>query len=147
MNARISLAAAVVAGLALVGPVESASAQVVEGRDAEANPASVIFRATLYGAGTGLALGGAYALIEQGDADTGDILRWGTALGTAGGLLVGLIYVATRSDPEGSVGEAALIQVVDGDVVLSPAFVGGRSVPLADARVRALEVRLVRVAH
>jgi len=145
MNARISLIAAILALSALVGTSDAVSAQVVEGREAEANPASVIFRSTLYGAGTGLALGGAYALIEQGDADTGDILRWGAALGTAGGLLVGLLYVATRSEPEGSADDVGLLQLRDGDLHLSPVFTTTRFIELPDAHLRTLDVHLVRV--
>jgi hypothetical protein len=94
------------------------SAQVVEERDSEANPAAAIFRATLFGAGTGLLLGGAYALVEEGDATTGEILRWGVAGGAAAGVVVGLIYWATRSEPEGSAEDVdtALLRVKDGDL-------------------------------
>lgn len=72
------------------------SAQVVEERDSEANPAASIFKATLYGAATGLALGGAYALVnddvdDDGGTSDADALRWGTAIGAVGGLVVGLM--------------------------------------------------------
>jgi hypothetical protein len=106
--------------LALLG-AGHASAQVVEERESEANPASAIFRATLYGAGTGLAVGGAYALIADGDdPSTGEILRWGTALGAGAGVVVGLLYVATRSEPEGSVDKIGMLQVEDGELSVSP---------------------------
>jgi hypothetical protein len=106
--------------LALLG-ASHASAQVVEERESEANPASAIFRATLYGAGTGLAIGGAYALIADGDdPSTGEILRWGTALGAGAGVVVGLLYVATRSEPEGSVDKIGMLQVDDGELSMSP---------------------------
>ena len=89
-----------------------AAAQVVEERKGDANPAKVIFLATLYGAGTGLALGGAYALIEDGDdPSTGEVLRWGTAGGAAGGLLIGLVHVMTRSEPQGSAEEVGLLEL------------------------------------
>lgn len=99
--------------LALVCLFQSeATAQVVESREGDANPAKVIFLATLYGAGTGLALGGAYALIDNGDdPGTGEILRWGTAGGAATGLLIGLVYVMTRSEPEGSADEVGLLEL------------------------------------
>jgi hypothetical protein len=106
--------------LALLG-ASHASAQVVEERASEANPASAIFRATLYGAGTGLAIGGAYALIADGDdPSTGEILRWGTALGAGAGVVVGLLYVATRSEPEGSVDRIGMLEVDHGKLSVSP---------------------------
>lgn len=85
----------------------SMEAQVVEGREAEANPASVLFRSTLYGAGTGAALGGAYLLIAD-DPDAGDVMSWSVAGGAAAGLLIGALYAVTRSEPED--GEAALMR-------------------------------------
>lgn len=97
---------AVAWALLLICTPVGARAQVVETRKSEANPAGVIFKATLYGVGTGLVLGGAYALIEEDDdVDTGDALKWGAAIGAAGGLVVGLIYAATRAEPQGSVEE------------------------------------------
>lgn len=148
MKIRTSIAPAIFCLLVLIGTQEPLAAQVVEGRESEANPASVMFRSTLYGAGTGLALGGAYALIEQGgDPSTGEILRWGTAIGAAAGLAVGLVYVVTRSQPEGEVDEVGMLQIEDGEVGFSPAFVTTRSIELADSRIRALDFRLVRLAH
>lgn len=147
MNIRTSAAVAALALLALVGARQPLNAQVVEGRDAEANPASVMFRSTLYGAGTGLALGGAYALIEEGgDPSTGEILRWGTAIGAAAGLAVGLVYVATRSQPEGEVNEIGMLQLEDGGLSFSPRFVSTRRVERAEGPDRVLDVHLVRWA-
>ncbi len=97
--------AAVSAALLAVTTV-SAQAQVINKKKSEANPAVAIFKATLYGAGTGLVLGGAYALVENDpDVSTGDALKWGIAGGAVGGALVGLVYVLTRSTAKGSVKE------------------------------------------
>lgn len=81
-------------------------AQVVEEREGQSNPAGVVFKSVLYGVGTGLLIGGAYALVEDDDdVDTEDILKWSAAIGAAGGAGVGLIYVATRPEPKGDVEE------------------------------------------
>lgn len=117
------LAPATIVLAVLSGSPTDLTAQVVDARDSEANPASVLFRATLYGAGTGLALGGAYALVNDDDdpgTGTGEILRWGVAGGAAAGFLVGLVYLATRSQPEGEFGEEAMLQIEDGDLHVSP---------------------------
>jgi len=84
---------------------ENANAQVIEERERSAsNPGKSIFRTTLYGAGTGLVLGGAYALIEDDeDTSTLDCLKWGTAIGAASGLVIGLIYVVARPEPKGDI--------------------------------------------
>jgi hypothetical protein len=119
MTIRRTLLPALLCAAILAAGAGDASAQVVEGRESEANPASAVFRATLYGTGTGLVLGGAYALVAE-DADPGEALRWGTALGAAGGLVVGLVYVATRSDPEGSVDDVGLVQYRAGELGMSP---------------------------
>jgi len=146
MSIRTSLTPALVAlTIALASP-NGLSAQVVEGRDSEANPASVIFRSTLYGVGTGLVLGGAYALIDGGS--TSEALRWGAASGAAAGLLVGLIYVATRSEPEGSADDVGMLQLADGGLRFSPARMlttHVRDVP--PFPVQQLDVNLVRLGH
>lgn len=97
---------AIVLGIALACVLQShASAQVVEQRE-EKNPGGIIFKSILYGAGSGLLLGGAYALIEDDeDIDTADCLKWGAAIGAGGGLAIGLIYLATRPEPKGDVEE------------------------------------------
>jgi len=121
------------------------SAQVVEGRDSEANPASVIFRSTLYGAGTGLALGGAYALVNDDD-DTGDILRWGVATGAAAGLLIGLVHIATRSEPEEDTNGVGMLRFDGAGVGLSmDGVLSTRMVRLPDRAFRVLDIRLVGV--
>lgn len=115
------LATAVIAVALLPGSHQDLTAQVVTARDSEANPASALFRATLYGAGTGLVLGGAYALVDDdGDPGTGQILKWGVAGGVAAGLLVGLIYVVTRPEAEGSIGDEGMIQLRGGELDVSP---------------------------
>ena len=94
--------------LALVLTFSStASAQVVEAREGSANPAEVLFRSTLFGAGTGLALSGAYVLADD-DVDAGAALRWGAAGGAAGGFLIGLVYMVTRGDSDGEAGAVQL---------------------------------------
>lgn len=127
------------------------SAQVIETREAESNPSSVLFRSTLYGAGTGFVLGGAYALVDGDDPSTGELLRWGTAIGAGAGLLIGLVYVASRADaaedgrqaslPEG----AGLLHIERGDVRLSVPAVSSRVRELPSVRVRTLAVDLVAV--
>jgi hypothetical protein len=147
---RRTLVAALLGAAALAG-ADRAAAQVVEDRDSEANPAAAVFRATLYGVGTGLVLGGAYALVAD-DANTGEILRWGTAAGAAGGLLVGLLYVATRSEPEGSADEirddVGLLQVRDGSLALSPmGLLAGTPRDTPRGVTRPLDFNLVAVRH
>lgn len=106
MRKRTSSWVAVVALAMILGIQSIASAQVIEERKGEANPSTAIFHATLYGAGTGLVLGGAYALVEEDeDLDTAEILSWGVAGGAAAGFLIGLVYVVTRPEPRGDVEE------------------------------------------
>lgn len=150
VHIRRTLAAALLGAAALAG-ADTAAAQVVEERDSEANPAAAVFRATLYGTGTGLVLGGAYALIAD-DEDTGEILRWGTAAGAAGGLLVGLLYVATRSEPEGSAEEirddVGLLQVRNGSLALSPTGLLAKTPrDIPRGVVRPLDFNLVGIRH
>lgn len=105
MNRNISLRQVIV-GLVLTCVLPSAGrAQVVEERHGEANPTEVIFRSTLYGAGTGLLLGGAYSLVKSDDVSTWEVLRWSVAGGAAAGALIGVIYVLARPEPKGSAGE------------------------------------------
>lgn len=132
MILRRYLAPAVISLALLPGSQQGLTAQVVEARESEANPAPVLLRATLYGAGTGLVLGGAYLLVKDDDGpDTGEVLRWSTAGGAAAGFLIGLIYVATRPQPEGSIGEEGLVQLEGSDVSVSP-------IGLLDTRIGAL---------
>jgi hypothetical protein len=101
--------------LALCSSFQGSGAQVIEERSGEANPSTAIFHSTLYGAGTGLLLGGAYALVEDDDdLDAIDILKWGFAGGAATGALVGLVYVVSRPDPEGDAEEVGMIQIENG---------------------------------
>ena len=146
MKIRTSLTPALIAlTIALASP-DALKAQVVEDRDSEANPASVLFRSTLYGVGTGLVLGGAYALIDQGS--TSEALRWGAASGAAAGLLVGLVYVATRSEPEGSANEVGMLQLADGELRFSPARMFTTHVrDMPPFPVRTLDVNLVRLGY
>lgn len=120
MRKRTSSWAAVVALALLLGIPACASAQVVEERRGESNPSVAIFRSTLYGAGTGLVLGGAYALVEDDeDLDTVEILQWGVAGGAAAGFLIGLVYVVSRPEPRGDVEEYERFQPGSGEPRLS----------------------------
>ncbi len=82
----------------------TAQAQVIEQRKGQSNPGTIIFKTTLYGAGTGLVLGGAYALVKSDNSDvsTGDALKWGVAGGAAAGAVIGVIYVLLRPEPKGT---------------------------------------------
>jgi len=139
---------AAVIGFALLTVLQnSASAQVVETREGEANPTGVIFRSTLYGAGTGLVLGGAYALVDEGDdPSTGSILAWGVAGGAAAGFLIGVIHTLTRSGPEGDAEVTSALQVRDGDTRLAiPGVMLKAQRDPAGNTSRVAEVNLVRV--
>lgn len=105
MKTHLSSWLLVVALALSAGLYGDVSAQVVEEREQGAsNPGKVIFRTTLYGAATGLVLGGAYALVEEDDdLSTGEILKWGVAGGAAAGFVIGLIYVVARPDPKGDI--------------------------------------------
>lgn len=149
MHARNGLTSVMVALALALGTYDSLSAQVVERRESEANPAAVIFRATLFGAGTGLVLGGAYALVESGDTSTGDILKWGVAGGAAAGAVIGLIYWATRSQPEGSaeeIDEASLLRFQGGDLsVAVPALEVARLEDVSGRTFRTVEASLLQL--
>lgn len=148
MRMQMILAAVALALTLVHGSRVDVPAQVVEAREGQSNPAAVLFRATLYGAGTGLALGGAYALIaDDDDPGTGEILKWGISGGAAAGFLIGLIHVATRSDPEGSVGEQGMIQIENGNLHLSPIGIlatGPRGVPRTSPRTLGFNLVSVR---
>jgi hypothetical protein len=138
---------AVVLALASIAQ-SSVRAQVVERREDDANPAIVLFRATLFGAGTGLLLGGAYALVEEDDdLSTGEILKWGAAGGAAGGAIVGLLHWMTRSEPQGSAEE-----VSSGDPaataprVLAPGLAFAQRRDSAGKKQPELRVNLVNLA-
>jgi hypothetical protein len=141
---RSVTSAALALGLFL-GLQSSLHAQVVEERESQANPSVVIFRATLYGAGTGLLLGGAWALVEETDQSTSDILKWGAAGGAATGALVGLIYVATRAGPEGDAEVVGMLESNESGVHLGlPSVRRGRIVDAGGKSHRVLEARLVQ---
>ena len=70
---------------------DSLSAQVIEGREGEANPSAALFKATAFGAGTGLLIGGAYALMTDAD-ESGTVVGGALALGCDGGHEVGLAH-------------------------------------------------------
>jgi len=147
MTTRLSLGPAVIALALACLFQDSVSAQVVEKREGEANPAAVLFRSTLYGAGTGLVLGGAYALVEEDDdPSTGEILKWGTAGGAAAGFLIGLVYVITRSGPEGDAEVTGVLQLERGDLgIAMPTILLAEQRDITGRSSRAAEVNLVKV--
>ena len=59
-------------------------------------PLLSVVKNTLYGAMTGLVLGGVLTLVVD-DEDRDDVVRWGVVIGTFGGFGFG-IYEATRND-------------------------------------------------
>lgn len=137
-----------IAALVLVCFVQnSAISQVTENRRGEANPGAVLFHTTLYGAGTGLILGGAYALVKGSDSpSTGDVLRWGIAGGAGAGFVIGLVYLMSRPQPRGAADKAEMI-----DAEGSAAQTGMQQLLLTQRRdgLRPergdIELRLVRV--
>ena len=147
-----SFAAAVLALVLIVSAQDSLRAQVVETRESESNPVVTVFRGTLYGAGTGLVLGGAYALVASDGADeTKDILKWGVAGGAIAGAAIGLVYAVTRSEPEGEadvIGAdpdvTGMIDASNGRVSLGMPTVLARRVDTAGRPSTALEARLLQ---
>jgi len=106
-----SFASAALALVLLVGAQDSLRAQVIETRESEGNPVVTVFRGSLYGAGTGLVLGGAWALLESDSrGETEDILKWSVGVGALAGAAVGALYVLFRENPDD-----------DGAAVVAPA--------------------------
>jgi hypothetical protein len=114
MIRRSLLGSAFTALLFLVGSGSAAAQVQVEGWGGRANSAEILFRSTLYGAGTGLAVGGAYALARD-EVDVSGALRWGTAGGAAGGMLIGLVYMIIESGE----GDSGAIQLDEDGLRLS----------------------------
>jgi hypothetical protein len=142
-----SLTAAAVALVLMVGAQDSLRAQVVESRESDSNPATAIFKATLAGAGTGLLLGGAYALVESDGADeTEDILKWGVAGGAMAGAAVGIVYVLLRSQPEGDVDAVSpAVDASNGRVTLAaPTLLASRHVDVTGRTRGRIEARLLQ---
>jgi len=81
----------------------------VERRGSE-NPMQEIAKSTIYGALCGVMLGGAVALIHDGDDE--DTLRWGLVAGTFFGFAYGFYHVSTRP--------SALLEIEDGRIRLRP---------------------------
>lgn len=95
------IGAVLLSAIALLGWFDTASAQVIERREGDANPMVAIFKSTVYGAAAGLVVGLAVELVVN-DAD-GEALKWGFVGGTAFGLVYGIYHVSTRPKPgEGS---------------------------------------------
>lgn len=85
------------AGLILGGLV--ATATVIPQHTARAqDDILLIGKSALYGAATGLLLGGVTALVVDSN-DRGDAVRWGIVLGTFGGFAYG-IYKVSRGDED-----------------------------------------------
>jgi hypothetical protein len=132
----------------MVGAQDSLRAQVVETRESESNPVVTGFRGSLSGAGTGLVLGGAWALLESDSQDeTLDILKWGTASGAIAGATVGLLYVLFRSQPQGDadVVAPAAFNAADGRVDVGvPTLLASRRVDITGESRGRLEARLLQ---
>ena len=133
----------------IVGAQDSLSAQVVETRESEGNPVVTVFRGSLYGAGTGLVLGGAYALIESDSRDeTVDILKWGVAGGAIAGAAVGLLYVLFRENPQGDadvVAPTAALNASGGNIGLGvPTLTASRFEDITGRNRGRIEARLLQ---
>lgn len=140
-----SFASAALALVLIVGAQDSLRAQVVETRESESNPVVTVFRGTLYGAGTGLLLGGAYALIESDGADeTRDILKWGVAGGAIAGAAVGLVYVLLRPQPRGDADVVGMVDASNGRVSFGVPTVVARRWDTAGRATTAFEARLLQ---
>ncbi len=83
----------------IFAPMDNIMAQVDVDRESRGNYMASIGKATLLGAGTGIVLGSAYALVTS-DNNWGESLKWGFAAGAGGGFVVGVIYVVTRPRPD-----------------------------------------------
>lgn len=139
------LASAALVFVLIVGARDSLRAQVVEERESESNPVVTIFRGTLYGAGTGLLLGGAWALVESDSSDeTKDILKWGAAGGAMAGAAVGLVYVLLRPQPEGDADVIGMIDASNGEVRFGAPTLLTRRVDTPGASSLAFEARLLQ---
>jgi hypothetical protein len=143
-----SFTSAALALVLIVSAQDSSSAQVVETRESEGNPVVTVFRGSLYGAGTGLVLGGAWALIESDSQDeTWDILKWGTAGGAIAGATVGLLYVLFRSQPQGDadVVAPAALSASNGRIDVGvPTLLASRRVDVTGRTTGRLETRLLQ---
>lgn len=73
---------------------EAAAAPIIERQGSE-NPVSEVAKSTIFGALAGLALGGAIALVANGNDDA-DIVKWSFVSGTFIGFGYGIYHVATR---------------------------------------------------
>jgi hypothetical protein len=147
MKMQRSFASVAIALALMIGAQNSLRAQVVEERESDSNPATAIFKATLAGAGTGLLLGGAYALIESDGADeTEDILKWGVAGGAIAGAAVGVVYVLLRSQPEGDADVVApAVDASNGRIsVGAPTLLVSRHVDVTGRSRGRLEARLLQ---
>jgi hypothetical protein len=85
------LSAFLIAGV----PGLEANAEPVIQRQGSENPVTEVAKSTVFGALAGLALGGAVALVANGDND-GDIVKWSFVGGTFLGFGYGVYHVATR---------------------------------------------------
>ena len=89
------------------GASRPARAAVNVERTGAENPMVEVARSTLYGGLTGLMLGGALAVANNGH-DAGNYLRWGFAGGTFFGFAYGLYHVSSRPSPR------ALLEIENG---------------------------------
>lgn len=91
---------AVVAAVALLGVVTSASAQEYVGVERRASPAGIVLRNTITGGLVGSAVAGGIILYEMGINDNDDYnwertLAWGAVIGLGAGLIWGVVDATT----------------------------------------------------
>jgi len=95
----------------LAAPARSA---VNVSRTGSENPMVEVFKSTIYGGLTGLAVGGAIAIADDHNDNDGDIIRWCFAGGTILGLGYGFYHVSSRPSGE------AMIEIEHGRLALHP---------------------------
>jgi len=151
MNMKLPrpFASAAIALVLMVGAQESLRAQVVETRESEGNPVVTVFRGSLYGAGTGLVLGGAWALLESDSrGETEDILKWSVGVGALAGAAVGALYVLFRENPDddgAAVVAPAAFNASDGSIDIGvPTLLASRRVDITGETRGRLEARLLQ---
>jgi len=98
MTRRI-VAALVCGVLALHALAPMAAAGVNVNRNGDENPVQEVAKSTLYGALTGLVVGGALALASDSNDNDGQLVRGGIVAGTFVGLGLGLWWVTSRPQP------------------------------------------------
>ena len=126
-----SLFALLALALVLAAAPRPARAAVDVTRSGAENPMVEVARSTLYGGLAGLMLGGALALVTDGDDS--EKVKWGFAGGTFFGFGFGLWHVTRRPQPTG------LLHVEDGAARF--ALTAPRPAPGGGVRIDLVSVR------